>query len=161
MKKPDINTLMQLLGLIGVAASLIFVGLELRQSQQIAIAGQVQARNQAFLNLYTTTIGEDPIARSLFADGFQGPASDPTKISEAEYDVWNSIKSWQIVSLQNAFQQYEMGLLPESVWQQVSSRIKGHYSNCWVRPIFLNLVVPSMTDYLKTLPQDCVTGAMD
>ena len=56
MKKPDINTMMQLLGLIGVAASLIFVGLELRQSQQIAIAGQVQARNQAFLDLYTTTM---------------------------------------------------------------------------------------------------------
>ena len=161
MKNPDMNSVMQLLGLVGVAASLIFVGLELRQSQQIAIAGQVQARNQAFLDLYTTTMGEDPIARSLFADGFQGPTADPTNISDAEYDVWNSIKNWQIMSLQNAFQQYEMGLLPDSVWEQVSSRIKNQYSNCYVRSIFLNVAIPSLAEYLNTLPQECITGTMD
>ena len=44
-----------------------FVGLEMRQSQQTAIAGQVQARNEAFLTLYLTMIGEDPIGRSLAA----------------------------------------------------------------------------------------------
>ena len=161
MKKPDINTMMQLFGLIGVAASLIFVGLELRQSQQIAIAGQVQARNQAFLDLYTTTMGEDPIGRSLFADGYQTPAGDPSDLTEAEFDVWNAIKNWQVMSLQNAFQQYEMGLLPESVWEQVSFRIQGQYSNCYIRPIFFTSVIPSMMNYLQTLSQDSLIGKME
>ena len=35
----------QLLGMIGVLGGLIFVGLEMQQSQRIAIAGQIQARN--------------------------------------------------------------------------------------------------------------------
>jgi len=39
MKNLNINTMGQLLGLIGVMASLIFVGMELRQSQTIALAG--------------------------------------------------------------------------------------------------------------------------
>jgi hypothetical protein len=161
MKNPDVNTLIQLLGLIGVAASLVFVGVELRQSQQIAIAGQVQARNQAFLDLYTTTMGEDPIGRSLIADGYLTPDSDPTDLIEIEYDVWNAIKFWQVMSLQNAFQQYEMGLLPETVWEQVNSRIQGQYANCYIRPIFLTTVVPSMDAYLQTLSQDCGIGTLE
>lgn len=161
MKKPDINTFIQLLGLIGVASSLMFVGVELRQSQQIAIAGQVQARNQAFLDLYTSMMGEEPIGRSLWADGHATPSSDPTDLSAAEYDVWNVYKSWQVMSLQNAFQQYEMGLLPETVWEQVSFRIQGHYANCFTRPMFLSAAIPSLGDYLKTLPQDCALGTWE
>ena len=45
MKKIDTNALIQLLGMVGIIISLIFVGLEMRQSQTIAIGGQVQARN--------------------------------------------------------------------------------------------------------------------
>jgi len=161
MKKPDINTLIQLLGLIGVASSLIFVGVELRQSQQIAIAGQVQARNQAFLDLYTSMMGEEPFGRSLLADGYAADDKDPSSLSEAEYDMWFAWKSWQVMSLQNAFQQYEMGLLPKTVWEQVSSRIQGQYANCYQRPIFFATAIPSMRDYLQTLPQDCILGSLE
>ena len=42
--KRDINAVVQLLGMLGIIISLIFVGLEMRQSQRIAIAGQYQAR---------------------------------------------------------------------------------------------------------------------
>ena len=44
MQKLNANTLVQLLGMLGVIASLIFVGLEMRQSQRIALAGQTQER---------------------------------------------------------------------------------------------------------------------
>ena len=44
MKKPDINAIVQLLGMLGIILSLIFVGLEMRQSQRIAIADQQQGR---------------------------------------------------------------------------------------------------------------------
>ena len=44
MKKINTNALLQFLGALGVIGSLIFVGLEMRQSQRIAIAAQIQAR---------------------------------------------------------------------------------------------------------------------
>ena len=47
MNKIDINALIQLLGMVGIIGSLIFVGLEMRQTQRIAIAGQQQARASA------------------------------------------------------------------------------------------------------------------
>ena len=44
MRKIDIQDLIQLLGMVGIIGSLIFVGLEMRQSQMIAQAGQNQER---------------------------------------------------------------------------------------------------------------------
>ena len=49
MKKVSLDTWIQLLGMIGVLGGLVFVGLEMQQSQRIAIASQVQARNQSVL----------------------------------------------------------------------------------------------------------------
>jgi hypothetical protein len=46
MKKVGLDVWIQLIGMLSIVASLIFVGLEMRQTQQIAIAGQVQARAQ-------------------------------------------------------------------------------------------------------------------
>ena len=42
MKKVSFDVLIQFIGMAGVIASLIFVGLEMQQSQRIAIAGQQQ-----------------------------------------------------------------------------------------------------------------------
>ena len=44
MSKIAIEDLIQLLGMVGIIGSLIFVGLEMRQSQRIAIAGQQMER---------------------------------------------------------------------------------------------------------------------
>ena len=45
--KVSFDTWIQLLGMVGVLGGLVFVGLEMQQSQRIAIASQVQARNDA------------------------------------------------------------------------------------------------------------------
>ena len=45
MKKVGLDTLVQLLGMLGVIASLAFVGLEMRQSQRIALLSQIQERS--------------------------------------------------------------------------------------------------------------------
>ena len=45
------ETWVQFLGMIGVLGGLVFVGLEMRQSQTIAQAGQQQDRTAAFFGL--------------------------------------------------------------------------------------------------------------
>ena len=49
MRKIDINDLIQLLGMLGIIGSPIFVGIEMRRSQRIAQAGQQQDRTASFL----------------------------------------------------------------------------------------------------------------
>ena len=44
MKKVGLDVWIQLLGMLGIILSLIFVGLEMRQSQRIALAAQSQER---------------------------------------------------------------------------------------------------------------------
>jgi hypothetical protein len=46
MKKVNIDVWIQLLGMIGVLGGLVFVGLEMRQSQTIALGAQQQARTE-------------------------------------------------------------------------------------------------------------------
>ena len=46
MRKVSIEVWIQLLGMLGVLGGLVFVGLEMQQTQRIALAGQVQARDQ-------------------------------------------------------------------------------------------------------------------
>ena len=47
MRKIAIEDLIQLLGMIGIIGSLIFVGLEMQQTQRIAIASAQEARMNA------------------------------------------------------------------------------------------------------------------
>ena len=53
----SLNNFLQMIGVLGVIASLIFVGLELRQSQKIALAKTQQERNTSaydVINTFTT-----------------------------------------------------------------------------------------------------------
>ena len=61
MKKISLDTWIQLIGMLGVLGGLVFVGLEMQQSQRIALADTEQRRAiaqqqnfWAFLNLATT-----------------------------------------------------------------------------------------------------------
>ena len=54
MKSFRLKDSVELVGISAIVASLIFVGMELRQSQEIAIASQYQARVQFNLNFFDT-----------------------------------------------------------------------------------------------------------
>ena len=67
MKKVSLDTWIQLLGMIGLLGGLIFVGLEMKQSQLIALAAQQQARVDTFTN-FTNSLTEAGISnRQLLA----------------------------------------------------------------------------------------------
>ena len=69
MTRISIENLIQLLAMIGIIGSLIFVGLEMRQSQRIAVAGQQMERTaimasevQVFIEAgldYTTAVSRN------------------------------------------------------------------------------------------------------
>ena len=54
MKKVSLDVWIQLVGMLGVLGGLVFVGLEMKQSQQIALAAQHQARTEMFLEQVNT-----------------------------------------------------------------------------------------------------------
>ena len=143
----------QLLGMIGVLGGLVFVGLQMEQSQRIAIAGQVQATNQGFMDFQVALLtAEDRVSRQTLSINFS--ETDPATLTEEQREIRRYSLSWQTYSLQNAFQQYELGLLPEDVWQQVQGRIQNRWASCYTRETYFS-VIPSFREYLESLPAEC------
>ena len=153
--KVSFDTWIQLLGMIGVLGGLMFVGLEMRQSQMIAVAGQAQARNQAQLDFQLGVLtAENDFSRDVFGMG-DVYRLNPTDLTQEEAHALRHILSWRAISLQNAFQQYQLGLLPEDVWEQVKSRTQRQWESCYSRPSLAG-VIPSFREYLESLPvEDC------
>ena len=154
--KVSFDTWIQLLGMIGVLGGLLFVGLEMRQSQTIAIAGQTQARNQAQLDFQLAVLtAEERLSRKVLGMMGDLPMLDPATLTQEEKEARRHILHWRITSLQNVFQQYQLGLMPEDVWEQVMDRIQDIWGNCYTREAFAG-VIPSFREYLVTLPEDCI-----
>ena len=79
MKNIAINTLIQLLGMLGVIGSLIFVGLEMRQSHRFALAGHYEARTNSLLNIVSGfTEGE-----AGYGDMVRAALGDRIEVEEA------------------------------------------------------------------------------
>ena len=117
MKKVSLDTWIQLLGMVGVLGGLVFVAIELRQSQTIAIAGQIQARNQALLDFDLDVLSSENLLPALILEEY-GVAShrvDPSSLDPEMRAILTRINSWRVQSLTNSFQQYELGLLPNDV----------------------------------------------
>jgi len=101
-------------------------------------------------------LSDEHIGRELVAES-DVAAINPENMSDEVRAVWRQIISVRGVTIQNAFQQYQLGLLPEDVWQQAVQRISLHWENCHVRPIWTGLVIPTFLDYLDSFPEDCLS----
>ena len=63
----SIANITNLLGMTGIIGSLIFVGIEIQQNQNIAMASQLQARNDALMAFYSSPLEGSATALLLMA----------------------------------------------------------------------------------------------
>ncbi|MDB9969119.1 hypothetical protein OAE08_05590 [Gammaproteobacteria bacterium] len=63
MKKIETNDLLQIIGMLGLIASLIFVGMELRQNQQVARVTAYQALAEQIASYNALLLSEPEIIR--------------------------------------------------------------------------------------------------
>ena len=77
MDSTKVNDWLQVVGLFGVIASLIFVGLEMQQAKQIALSAANQARTDASVE-FITTAATDPVMRSATIKMNSGSAESMT-----------------------------------------------------------------------------------
>lgn len=153
----SLNVIANFLGVVGIVGSLIFVGMELRQTQIIALGNQIQQRANMQADFILANLEDTDIGRQLLAAQHKGDslnAMDPNALTDEEFEVFNLIHQWRVNSIQNVFQQYELGLLPDDIWTQVKGRIDAQYANCALRSYFSG-VIPSFQEYLATLPDGC------
>ena len=147
--KVSFDTWVQLLGMLGVLGGLVFVGLEMRQTQRIAVAGQVQARAEMAVERILAPIeGNMDFARLQDTNNL-----DYENLSDYEKLMTTQIHAWRRVMLENNFYQYEVGLFAEDYWEQSKARIQNWWNNCELRPA--GKQVASFQEYLNSLPDNC------
>jgi hypothetical protein len=112
--KIEYRHLAEILGITGVIASMVFVGMELRQSQEIAIAGQYQARATNQQDYFLTNL----------------------ELAEDEQSIQGLRLSWLISSYDNAHFQYELGYIDEETWQGFSNRVRSRINTEFSKEYF-------------------------
>ena len=153
MKKVSIDTWIQLLGMLSVVAGLVFVGLEMQQTQRIALANQQQARTELISSRLLTEL-------ELF--GEIGPDAITSAVEWGEMTVQQrairqQIQRWFWALLENHFFQNEMELLSDALWSQVEGYINARYSECHLRDIYdASVSYQPLRDYISELPDVCL-----
>jgi hypothetical protein len=138
MDSAKLNDWMQVVGIFAVVASLIFVGLQMKQSQEIAIADQYQDRADAALEFYLARMQSD-VALQMSALNIRefiesGRAGDAIRQSlENEGPEMVAMRSMfyrsNITMFDNYHFQYEQGFLMEDAWLGFRVRLKNILAN--------------------------------
>ncbi len=112
MKKIDLNTIVQTLAMFGVMGSLIFVGLQMKQSQEIALAAQNSVRTGYFLAAIDS-LAEQGLSYHEYLLQVNG-VKPATK--EYEWLTHNQTHAFWFIA-ENDYLQHELGLIDENVWK--------------------------------------------
>ncbi len=115
-----INECLQVVGMFGVIASIIFVGLQLNQTQQLALSSTYQARSATTVESLVAAISS-PEFLSASAKNYAGK-SDELTLQEAV--AWEYYLGAEMTLFENNHQQYEMGFLREEHWQRNVAELK-------------------------------------
>lgn len=127
MKFSDWKEIAELVGIVAIVASLLFVGLQLKQSHEIALATQYQSRAEATQNLHLAGIEADWIAP---IPALRNQVSDALSARDINLFLW----LW--IQFDNHYYQYQSGFLEESAWQAQLRNIREFYALCNGRLIY-------------------------
>ena len=142
----SIANITNLLGMTGIIGSLIFVGIEIQQNQNIATASQLQARNDALMAFYSTPLEGSATALLLMEGGIE-PNIDWS--NDEERATLIAIVRVRIISLLNSFNQYNAGLIDQDTFNYAMNRSLQIYENCRLRPTVIQRVPRGFLDYLE------------
>ena len=143
------SELLQVVGVIGLIASLIFVGLELKQTQKIAIAGQQQSRTllrtNQILSTYEFSPEEIGVENIVWAD-----QSEIQRYNREQRQVYY----WTVN--ENNFYQYTQGMMDQVIWDKEKQYIEAQWNHCHLRYVFeAQIFIEPFEDYVRSLPDLC------
>ena len=153
MKKVSIDVWIQLLGMIGIIISLVFVALQMRQSQQIAVAGQQQARANMYVDRYLTFIE----AGLDYYNVNVGSAFTDLSTEQQSARRTNLWITWTIY--ENDYYQYVAGLMTEANWEANLENIRRGYNQCENRDIYefySQFFEDGFREIIEAFPNECL-----
>ena len=146
--KVSFDTWIQLLGMIGVLSGLVFVGLEMQQSQTIALGAQQQAKTEMAGQLWAAALeGETELHTAM--------TTPWGELNDHQRGVREQVQRYYWLMLENNHYQYELGLISDELWNQIEGRIQTRWSECHLRHMASVDPLEGFGNYLENLPDNC------
>ncbi len=109
-KKSYVRLGTEIVGMLSIAASLIFVGVQLQQDRLIAQAEQFQGRTEITSENFRTFLeGHDVL-------GIRVKARSGAELTEVEEEVRQTVLDLAHLAYQNQFFQHQLGLMDDDTW---------------------------------------------
>jgi hypothetical protein len=154
MDSEKLNDWMQVVGIFALVASLIFVGLQMKQSQEIAMTQANQSRLDTNVAMLTAS-AENPYFVSAFGKFFAG---DEEPITQAEYVALRRYGTALLYNFQNTHDQYLNGFNTEAAWQATQEALKSFLEERG--PIPMRQTYSEQKNLFKPLFQNVVNGIL-
>ena len=142
----------EITGIVALVASLIFVGLQMRQDREIALADLVESRNELFVNRWTTGMQSDAYLSAwakLYAthDWDTGTLTEQ-EIAAAEIDA---LMWWTYLEV--TFRQHRLGLVDDDEWASWEANVV--FGDHWpvYRAVFKKFWGPTPNDYTRAVDE--------
>ena len=121
------------LGTIGVIASMIFVGLEIRQNTQAVRANAIQESTNVARQQVLTIAADPELMRLEFLC-----MGNPPGLTQEERNrcTYLSLSFWW--GMQGLFEQWGLGVLPDKTWESWRRVICLNYARPWERSFLAN-----------------------
>jgi hypothetical protein len=159
MDSDKLNSWLQIIGAGGIIASLIFVGIQLKQSQDIAIAAQYQSRFESAVETSRATLQSTP---ALMVAG-----KNVANSIQASPDVPENLRTWaqeqpleelgvraisDVINMKtadNLYFQYQSGFLTDEAWLAFRNELKSRFTQSPPES-FLRVIYEKNPDQLRT-----------
>jgi len=131
-----LNDWMQVVGIFAVVASLIFVGLQMRQAQEISMSEAYQVRAAATVE-WTSAFAANAVALSAYRKTAEGGTN---AITPEEYDALRYTLLGVFYLFDNAHYQYQSGFLSDEFWIMIKENLKTYMAHPVARDLFLEKI---------------------
>jgi len=131
-----LNDWLQVVGVFSVVGSLVFVGMEMRQAQEISMSQAYQARVTAVVE-WNSAFAANPAALAARRKAANG-AEDT--ITDEEADALVQTLAGLFHLFDNAHYQFQQGFVSEEFWGMTRANLKAQMANPFTYEVFMNTV---------------------
>lgn len=159
MDSTKINDWMQVIGLFAVFASLVFVGLQMKQSQEIAIAAQYQERYSTAVEYWIGRTAHPSEMRNLaerLYENFGKPGGELKDLSAEEFGLQYANARQALVMYDNYHFQYAAGFLTNEAWESYKRQMKGFISVPIIQWILVNQKQSFRPSFIEIINEEII-----
>ena len=132
MDSAKLNDWMQVIGIFALVASLVFVGLQMRQAHEIALSDIYQSRAASVIEMVTANAANEKGLAAWYAPDSVSIDS----LSPAEVRAGNQMALSLLLAYDNMLFQHESGFITDEGWAAGRADMKGMMRQLFVQRYF-------------------------